>query len=136
MKGRLLKLIKNEDKKNPYTDEQLAEMLNLRRDSITTLRNKMKIPDSRNRRKPYLTKAIEDIIAKDPKISNRRLTLGIREQGFDVSRHLVTITNKDINFLRKNFLFVTTVFWKILFIFFIFYDIIRFVLSSFYSHDI
>jgi len=107
MKGRLLKLIKNEDKKNPYTDEQLAEMLNLRRDSITTLRNKMKIPDSRNRRKPYLTKAIEDIVAKDPKISNRRLTLSIREQGFDVSRHLVTITNKDI---KKNLDMITPIY--------------------------
>lgn len=47
MKGRLKKLIETENKKNPYTDEQLAELLDLRRDAVTVLRGELNIPDSR-----------------------------------------------------------------------------------------
>ena len=56
MKNRLIQLLEAEDKKNPYTDEQLAKILNIRRDAVTVLRSELNIPDSRERRKPYLFK--------------------------------------------------------------------------------
>lgn len=68
MKDRLVQIIKTEDKKNPYTDDRLAEMLDTRRDAVTALRNELSIPDSRERRKPYLVEAIREIISKSGNI--------------------------------------------------------------------
>lgn len=95
-KERLLELIKNEDKKNPYTDEQLAEMLGIRRDEVTILRGKFKIPDSRERRKPHLMKAIEEEVAKNPGISDRELTKAVQKRGFNVSRFIISQLRKEL----------------------------------------
>ncbi|NLZ51672.1 MAG: sigma 54-interacting transcriptional regulator [Thermoanaerobacteraceae bacterium] len=97
MKNHLKKLIEAEDKKNPYTDEQLAKMLNLRRDTVTVLRSELNIPDSRERRKPYLLKEIKEIILRNPNISTRQLTRTIKESGFDVSRYLISQMAKEIS---------------------------------------
>lgn len=96
VKEKLKNLIKTEDKKNPYTDEQLAEILNLRRDAVTVLRGELNIPDSRERRKPYLTQEIKEILSKSSNISNRQLTKIIQDRGFDVSRFLVSQTRDEI----------------------------------------
>ncbi|KXG74651.1 Transcriptional regulatory protein DagR [Fervidicola ferrireducens] len=96
VKERLLEIIKNEDKKNPYTDEQLAAMLGMRRDEITILRGKLQIPDSRERRKPYLLKAIEEEIAKNPGISDRKLTKLVQKKGFNVSRFIISQLRKEL----------------------------------------
>ncbi|HHV19194.1 MAG TPA: sigma 54-interacting transcriptional regulator, partial [Thermoanaerobacterales bacterium] len=96
MKGRLKKLIETENKKNPYTDEQLAELLDLRRDAVTVLRGELNIPDSRERRKPYLIKEIREVMLNNPEMSNRQLTRAIKERGFDVSRYLISQMTKDM----------------------------------------
>lgn len=57
-KERLQVLIDTEDRKNPYTDEALAKKLSISRGEITLLRQKLKIPDSRERRKPILCETI------------------------------------------------------------------------------
>ncbi len=90
MKDRLVQIIKTEDKKNPYTDDRLAEMLDTRRDAVTALRNELSIPNSRERRKPYLVEAIREIISKNPEISNRQLTKIIKDRGFNVSKYLIS----------------------------------------------
>ena len=96
MLDRLIELIKSEDKKNPYTDVQLAELLNSRRDKITVLRKELNIPDSRERRKPFLMKALEEAIEKNKKISDTELTNVIKKQGFNVSRFIVSQLRKEI----------------------------------------
>ena len=96
MKNRLIQLLEAEDKKNPYTDEQLAKILNIRRDAVTVLRSELNIPDSRERRKPYLLKEIKRIISEDPNISTRQLTKAINKLGFDVSRYLISQIAKEI----------------------------------------
>lgn len=96
MEDKLRKLIESEDKKNPYTDEQLADMLSMRRDAVTTLRSELNIPDSRERRKPYLVREIKEILLKNKDISNRQLTKIIQERGFEVSRFLVSSTREEI----------------------------------------
>ncbi len=106
VENELKKLIESENKKNPYTDEQLADMLSMRRDAVTTLRSELNIPDSRERRKPYLVREIKEILSKNKDISNRQLTKIIQERGFEVSRFLVSSTREEIekepgNFDRK-----------------------------------
>jgi len=96
MKDQLKKLIEAEDRKNPYTDEQLAKMLNMRRDAVTILRSELDIPDSRERRKPYLEREIKKIISENPNISNRQLTKAIKDSGFNVSRYLISQMAKEI----------------------------------------
>ncbi|HHY41796.1 MAG TPA: sigma 54-interacting transcriptional regulator [Thermoanaerobacterales bacterium] len=96
MKDHLKELIEGEDKKNPYTDDQLAKMLNLRRDVVTILRNELNIPDSRERRKPYLLSEVMKLLSQNPNISDRQLTRAIRECGFNVSRFLISQIVKEI----------------------------------------
>ena len=47
---RMLQMIDSEDAKNPYTDQELAEQLKLSRSSVTTMRKKAGIENSRERR--------------------------------------------------------------------------------------
>ena len=44
-------LIEKEDRKNPYTDEQLAKLCNMSREEVTLLRQEQGILDSRERRR-------------------------------------------------------------------------------------
>ncbi|MGB9813417.1 MAG: sigma 54-interacting transcriptional regulator [Thermovenabulum sp.] len=97
MKERLIELIKSENKKNPYTDEQLANMLGIRRDEVTVLRSELNIPDSRERRKPYLLNEVKEILSKNKQISNRELTRIIRDRGYDVSRFLISRIRQEID---------------------------------------
>ncbi len=94
MKQELLQLIRDEDKKRPYTDDQLAENLGVRRDEITVLRNKLDIPDSRERRKPYLIQDIKEILLNDGKTTDRQLTQIINQKGYTVSRHTIAELRK------------------------------------------
>ncbi|MDI3481275.1 MAG: hypothetical protein PWQ97_930 [Tepidanaerobacteraceae bacterium] len=103
IKERLVQIIKSEDKKNPYTDDQLAGMLGARRDEVTVLRGELGIPDSRERRKPFLMSALKDLITKNPNISERELTRAINRQGFNVSRFIISQMAKEIRqSLKKN----------------------------------
>ena len=89
MKKKLLGIINAEDKKNPYTDDQIAGILKIRRDEVTSLRNQLSIPDSRKRREPYLLEAFQSILAERAKISDRELTAELNKNGFIVSRFTV-----------------------------------------------
>ena len=50
----LTELIRQEDPKRPYTDEQLAQMLQLRREQVVELRRINGIPNSWMRLRPAL----------------------------------------------------------------------------------
>lgn len=97
MEEKLLELINNEDKKQPYTDAELAEILTLRRETVIGLRKKLGFPDSRERRKEILFKAMKEIISNDEKISERELTRKVKELGFKVSRHVIREYKKAMN---------------------------------------
>ncbi|MDK2793428.1 MAG: hypothetical protein PWP75_56, partial [Caldanaerobacter sp.] len=66
MLDRIFEIIQKEDKKNPLTDEQIAALLNIKREDVTQFRLKNNIPDSRERRKPYLLEDLKKIIEEDP----------------------------------------------------------------------
>lgn len=94
MKDKLIRLIEEEDKKNPLTDGEVAKLLKVRREEVTLLRKELNIPDSRERRKPLLIKAINSILMSEPDITNTDLTLRLKRLGFNISRFLISQTRE------------------------------------------
>ena len=93
---KLLKIIQEEDKKNPLTDEECAKLLFINRSEVTQLRQALGIPDSRERRKPLLIKEIREIKNEEPLISERNLTVEVNKRGFDLSRYSVAKILKEL----------------------------------------
>ena len=82
--NRLIELIEKEDKKNPLTDEDIAKQLNISREKVNALRQKLSIPNSHLRRKKYFWK--QSIrLRMDPYISLRKLTIELNKIGFHIS---------------------------------------------------
>lgn len=89
-------IIEKEDKKNPYTDDEICKMLNITRGDVINLRKSLDIGDSRDRRKDLLQEEIIKIITEDSKISERGLTEELNNRGFKVSRNIVSRFLKEI----------------------------------------
>ncbi len=96
MKNKIRQIVAGEDKKNPLTDEQIAQRLGLRRDEVTLLRHQLNIADSRKRRLPVLQSEVAEVLRHNPHISNRELTSLLQHKGFDVSRFTVLNMRKDM----------------------------------------
>lgn len=86
---RLLDLISVENKKDPHTDMKLAKMLSTTRENVTAVRKELNIPNSRERRKPYLENALETILSRNDMISISDITKQLMSYGFNISRHIV-----------------------------------------------
>jgi transcriptional regulator with AAA-type ATPase domain/transcriptional regulatory protein LevR len=99
VKDQVKQIIGQEDKKNPLTDEQIAQRLGLRRDEVTLLRHQLNIPDSRKRRLPILRAEIAAMLKKNPHISDRELTSQLQSSGIDVSRFTVLNIRKELQAL-------------------------------------
>ncbi len=95
MKDELKKLIKDESKKNPLTDSELAKILNCKREIVSKCRKELGIEDSRERRKPLLVNEIEKLLSRNNTLSERELTAKLNESGFDISRHSVRSIKKE-----------------------------------------
>lgn len=107
MNERVIKLIESEDKRNPYTDAEIAKKLNIKRETVTLIRSKEEIPDSRQRRKELLFSTIKRILNENSNISERELTKQIKNEGFKVSRYIIRellkdITREDNDFINDN----------------------------------
>ncbi|MHC1684411.1 MAG: sigma 54-interacting transcriptional regulator [Clostridiaceae bacterium] len=87
---RILEVISNEDRKNPYTDEEISKMLNVTRGDVINFRKALNIGDSRERRKELLQEEITKILQENSKISERSLTEELIDRGFKVSRNIVS----------------------------------------------
>ena len=85
----LTELIRQEDPKRPYTDEQLAQMLQLRREQVVELRRINGIPNSWMRPRPALVVEMQKLLEQEPGLSDRSLTLRLNAMGYNVSRYLV-----------------------------------------------
>lgn len=97
----LRRLIGAEDPKKPLTDEEIAQQLQIRREEVTNMRNRLDIPDSRKRFKPTLLKAISKLFSAHGELSERRLTRELQLQGFDVSRHVVGKMMRELKYERR-----------------------------------
>ena len=97
MKEKILSIIKKENKKEPLTDEKIAELLNIDRTSITKIRKEADIPSSRDRKIENLTIEIRKILNKEPDISNSELTRSLNNLGYKVGKYVVgQITSNSI----------------------------------------
>lgn len=81
--------IESEDKRNPYTDEKIADILSLYRENVTNIRKELNIPDSRVRRKNELTKIIGELLNENTKISDRALTKILNDQNYVIGKYAV-----------------------------------------------
>jgi len=81
----LLSIVEKEDKKNPLTDGQIAEILGIPREKVNQLRHEANIPDYLVRREGILLKTIEDILGKNNNISLRKLCIELNKLGFQIS---------------------------------------------------
>ena len=77
----LTELIRQEDPKRPYTDEQLAQMLQLRREQVVELRRINGIPNSWMRLRPALVVEMQKLLEQEPGLSDRSLTLLLNQMG-------------------------------------------------------
>lgn len=89
LKAKLVRILNTENHKNPFTDAKLARMLSTTREAITILRKELNVGNSRERRKPYLEKAIESILRENDRLNISEVTKKLLESGFDLSRHVV-----------------------------------------------
>jgi transcriptional regulator with AAA-type ATPase domain/transcriptional regulatory protein LevR len=101
MEERLLKLINDEDKKNPLTDEEIAQSLATSRQNVVRLRQLLGIANYSERRLPYIKKAIKETLERNQRLSDRELTRLIQEQGFTISKFLVAAIRKEVGISKQ-----------------------------------
>lgn len=96
MREKLEQLLRSEDPKNPYTDEQLAKLLSVRRDEITSLRLQLGVANSRERRKSIFLQSVQAILNHNPDASIREITRRMQNQGYTCSKHIVDQAVKEL----------------------------------------
>lgn len=101
MISKIMELINDEDKKNPLTDMEIAEKLNISREIVTNARKDNGIKNSRERRREYLIRDIETILMEHGEISDRKLTNILNEQGYDVGRYIVGKVRNEVEKLKN-----------------------------------
>ncbi|GAA0107906.1 MULTISPECIES: sigma 54-interacting transcriptional regulator [Clostridium] len=87
MINKILEVIEGEDKKNPYTDEELAEKLNVDRKVITKCRKNNHVQSSRDRQKDHAIKDAIDILKVNKNISERAFTTELNKLGYNIARY-------------------------------------------------
>lgn len=92
----LAKLIASENKRNPLTDDQMADKLHLSRQMIVRLRQKTGTPSYSQRRKPYLLDNLQRLLQKNPLLSDRELTRLLQEDGYDISKYTVSAYRREL----------------------------------------
>lgn len=95
MESKIIEVINFEDKKNPYTDEEIAKKLGILRETVTEYRNENGIPDSRQRRKELILKDAVEIIKNNRKISDRNFTQELNEKGYNLARYAASNIKKE-----------------------------------------
>ncbi|MBS4535087.1 sigma 54-interacting transcriptional regulator [Clostridium sp. D2Q-14] len=101
MEERVIQLIKNEDKKNPLSDEQIAKKLSIFRENVTTIRNKYNIQNSRERRNRLLVQDIKKLIEEHGDLSVRKLTRLLNDQGYDVGKFVIGSLKKELEEIQE-----------------------------------
>lgn len=102
MKSKLQEILSQENRKEPYTDQELSEELTVSREYVTLLRKELHIPDSRERRKEYICTEISGLLHKYQDISCRRLTSVLEEKGYTLSHYLIKKYFDDVRNSMEN----------------------------------
>ncbi|MCR2045140.1 sigma 54-interacting transcriptional regulator [Anaerosalibacter massiliensis] len=108
MEKKVVSLINNEDEKNPLTDNQISKKLNVQREYVTMIRNKMGIPNSRDRMKEVLFPKIQEILNEDNDITESDLAKILKKEGYKISLNSVIkykeelLRSKEVNYFDNN----------------------------------
>ena len=86
MREKILALLGQENPRQPWTDEELAQQLGILREEVTNFRKAEQIADSRERRKPALLAAMRELLAENPGISDRALSAALEDDGFQIKK--------------------------------------------------
>ncbi|WP_199883972.1 sigma 54-interacting transcriptional regulator [Anaerosinus massiliensis] len=97
MLEKIKQLIREEDKKNPLSDEKIAQKLAIRRERVIMLRTEAGIVNFRERRHAALYKDAAVILHSDPKISERAFASELRKCGYEISRYVAAGIKKELN---------------------------------------
>lgn len=95
MLEKLQKIIASENPKNPLSDEQLAQLLSLRREKVIALRTQAGIGNFRERRRNTVTKDALRILHAQPDISERAFAAALKKLGYAVSRYAAATIKHD-----------------------------------------
>lgn len=90
------KLLMEENKLDPLTDDAIADMLKINRAIVTAYRIKNGIPNSRERKHKSLVADSEKIIKNETVISDRKLSKALKKLGYDVSKYTANKLIKEI----------------------------------------
>ncbi len=101
MKNLIRKLIEEENKKNPLTDEMIAGQLNTFRENVTNIRRELDIPDSRKRRQNVLMEDIRRILSEHGNLSERNLTKLLKEEGYEIGKYAAGRLKSEIEAERE-----------------------------------
>lgn len=85
----LIDMINQENKKNPLTDEEIANRLGMGRSEVVRVRQSLGIGNSRQRMRALLEETARKLLDREPDLSERALTQKLNEDGFAVSRHII-----------------------------------------------
>lgn len=102
MKDKLINLIENEDKRNPLTDQELADKLSISRSKLTGMRLDLKIASSSDRRKELLKVEIDKLRKNHPGLNDRAITDELLKMGYKLSRSLVRSIVLDLEANNEN----------------------------------
>ncbi len=97
MEKKILEIIKNENRKIPLTDSEIAKLANVSREKVNDVRKKNNIPNSRERLKPYLLKDARKIVEQSYNISHRALMTALNEIGYKISRQVALNIRQQID---------------------------------------
>lgn len=86
---KIAELIKNENPQEPLTDEQISQKLSILRETVNTIRKKLDIPSSRDRKRINVKKAVESIKTQCSDITIAGLVAELKQQGFKVTRSYI-----------------------------------------------
>ena len=101
IKEDIIKIINEEDKRNPLTDEEISDICFIDRTTVTKIRKENHIPNSRQRKILELTKIIKDIKENEKDISNLELTRNLNKLGYKVGKYVVSEITKTFYFTDK-----------------------------------
>ncbi|WP_244287701.1 sigma 54-interacting transcriptional regulator [Lacrimispora celerecrescens] len=89
MRDKIKLIIGQEDKRNPLTDEAIANELGTLRENITKVRIETGIPASSERRKERLLQEIQGLFYEMGLVSDRKLAELLKQRGFKIGKFTV-----------------------------------------------
>lgn len=89
MRDKIKFIIGLEDKRNPLTDEAIANELGTLRENITRARMEAGIPASSERRKERLLQEVQGLFSETGLVSDRKLAELLKQRGFKIGKFTV-----------------------------------------------